>query len=128
MSRRAAPISNEAASSRPPLAPLLAVALALLVGCSSVGGDCNVAGAPPGSPGAARSDPIIGSVHLRGDRVVVPFVLIDDWIFLDGEMNDTKGMWMFDTGAREAISVHAGKVGQDNGEVVGSGFVGSGLD
>ena len=65
-------------------------------------------------------------VHLDGEKVVIPFTLINDWIFIDGEINGTKGRWMFDTGAAKSGSMNSLKVDQDDGKVIRTGFVGSG--
>ncbi len=65
-------------------------------------------------------------VHLDGEKVVIPFTLIKEWIFIDGEINGTAGRWMFDTGAAKSVSMNSLKVDQDDGKVIRTGFVGSG--
>ena len=65
-------------------------------------------------------------IYLEGDIVKIPVDLINDWPFIDGEINGVKGRWMFDTGNSKAFSVHSKKVIGVESKVVGSGFVASG--
>lgn len=78
------------------------------------------------APADDQAGPIEGRVYLVGDEVTMPFALIDDWIFIHGEINGTKGRWMFDTGSEQAVALNVKHVNQDNGVVIGTGFVGSG--
>ncbi|TDO71124.1 hypothetical protein EV143_110118 [Flavobacterium chryseum] len=65
-------------------------------------------------------------IYLEGDVVKLPVTLIDDWPFIDGEINGVKGHWMFDTGNSKAFSIHSKKVIGVKSKIVGSGFVASG--
>lgn len=65
-------------------------------------------------------------IYLEGDVVKIPVDLINDWPFIDGEINGVKGRWMFDTGNSKAFSLHSKKVVGVESKVVGSGFVASG--
>tara|TARA_B110000208_G_scaffold141041_1_gene170191 strand:- start:109 stop:1074 length:966 start_codon:yes stop_codon:yes gene_type:complete len=65
-------------------------------------------------------------VHLEGDRIRIPITIIEDWPFIDGEINGVKGRWMFDTGNGKDISLHTRKLQGVDSKVIGSGFVGSG--
>ena len=49
-------------------------------------------------------------IYLEGDVVKIPVDVINDWPFIDGEVNGVKGRWMFDTGNSKAFSVHSKKV------------------
>jgi len=65
-------------------------------------------------------------IYLEGDVVKIPVDLINDWPFINGEINGVKGRWMFDTGNSKAFSIHSKKVVGVESKVVGSGFVPSG--
>lgn len=65
-------------------------------------------------------------IKLEGDTIKISFITIGDWIFIDGEINNTKGRWMFDTGKEKAISLNADKLKNLNPNEIGTGFVGSG--
>jgi hypothetical protein len=65
-------------------------------------------------------------IYLEGDMVKIPVDLINDWPFINGEINGVKGCWMFDTGNSKAFSVHSKKVIGVESKVLGSGFVASG--
>lgn len=65
-------------------------------------------------------------IYLEGDVVKIPVDLINDWPFINGEINGVKGRWMFDTGNSKAFSVHSKKAVGVESKVVGSGFVASG--
>jgi hypothetical protein len=96
--------------------------------CATIVGGCEGEGDPilVDAPADGHARPVEGRISLVGDEVTIPFSLIDDWIFINGELNGTKGRWMFDTGSQQAIALNVKHVNQDNGVVVGSGFVGSG--
>ena len=64
--------------------------------------------------------------YLKGDTIKIPLVLIRDWPFIEGEINGVKGLWMFDTGKSDAISLHSKKVQGVTSAPAGSGFVASG--
>ncbi|MDR7372863.1 hypothetical protein [Flavobacterium aquidurense] len=66
------------------------------------------------------------SIYLEGDVVKIPVDLINDWPFIDGEINGVKGRWMFDTGNSKAFSLHSKKMTGVESKTVGSGFVASG--
>lgn len=65
-------------------------------------------------------------IYLEGDVVKIPVDLINDWPFIDGEINGVKGRWMFDTGNSKAFTPHSKKVVGVESKIVGSGFVASG--
>ena len=65
-------------------------------------------------------------IYLEGDVVKIPVDLINDWPFINGEINGVKGRWMFDTGNSKAFTLHSKKVVGVESKVVGSGFVASG--
>ncbi|MDR6844460.1 hypothetical protein [Flavobacterium granuli] len=65
-------------------------------------------------------------IYLEGNVVKIPVALINDWPFINGEINGVKGRWMFDTGNSKAFSVHSKKVVGAESKAVGSGFVASG--
>jgi len=64
--------------------------------------------------------------YLEGDVVKIPVDLINDWPFINGEINGVQGRWMFDTGNSKAFSVHSKKVHDVESKIIGSGFVASG--
>lgn len=68
----------------------------------------------------------INEVKLEGDIVSIPFRLIGEWIFIDGEVNGIKGRFMFDTGSKNAITLNSNKIKGIEPEEMGKGFVGSG--
>lgn len=65
-------------------------------------------------------------IYLEGEVVKIPLTLINDWPFIDGEINEVKGRWMFDTGNSKAFSIHSKKMTGVESKVIGSGFVASG--
>ena len=66
------------------------------------------------------------NINLEGDLVKMPITMIEDWPFIDGEINGVKGRWMFDTGNGDDISPHSRKLLEVESNKVGSGFVSSG--
>lgn len=65
-------------------------------------------------------------IELEGDTVKIPFIIIGNWIFIDGEVNEIKGRWMFDTGNNKVISLNSDKLKDITSNETGSGYVGSG--
>ena len=65
-------------------------------------------------------------IYLEGDEIKIDVAIINDWPFIDGEINGVRGRWMFDTGNSKAFSLHSKKVTGIEYKVIGSGFVASG--
>lgn len=62
------------------------------------------------------------TIYLTGDVVKFQISLIEDWPFIDGEINGVRGKWMFDTGNNEPFSLHSKKVVGVKSEKVGLGI------
>ncbi|MFN3489965.1 MAG: hypothetical protein ACK4YV_12570 [Emticicia sp.] len=65
-------------------------------------------------------------IKLEEDTVSVQFELVNEWIFINGEVNGVKGRFMFDTGSKNAVTLNSIKIKNIEPQVIGEGFVGSG--
>lgn len=73
-----------------------------------------------------KEQDVNSEIKLDGEIVSVPFELVNEWIFINGEVNGIKGRLMFDTGSMNAITLNSAKITNIEPEVLGDGFVGSG--
>ena len=78
-----------------------------------------------GNPPAYQIQPT-PSFHIAGEQVVLPFVLVDEYPFIEAEVNGAHGKLMFDTGANGALALNSRTVPLPPGEVIGTGMFGSG--
>lgn len=64
--------------------------------------------------------------RLKGDRVVLPIVMVREFPFLEGELSGVKGKLMLDTGVDQALTVNDHRVPLTEGHPDGKGHFGSG--
>ena len=78
--------------------------------------------AAPRSPDAA----VNAKVHLQGEFLSLPLVLVKGYPFLEGEINGTKGKLLFDIGEESSFSLDSHRITPPNGKEIGKGYFGSG--
>jgi len=64
--------------------------------------------------------------RLKGDTVSLPFVMVREFPFVEGEVNGVKGKFLLDTGALGALSLNHNHIKLPDGRVIGQGNFASG--
>ena len=111
---------------RPALLPLsLAAALWVITDCMRAW--TQAAPAPAAQPGSHNPDAAVNEkVHLQGESLTLPLVLIKGYPFLEGEINGTKGKLLFDIGEDASFALDSHRIQPPDGKEIGKGFFGSG--
>lgn len=86
--------------------------------------------AAPGATALAQDVPrgaaIAPEFRLKGDTVIIPFVMVREFPFVEAEVDGVKGKLMLDTGAAEAFSLNHNPLKLPEGRSIGQGQFGSG--
>ena len=83
--------------------------------------------APATQPATRSPDTAVNeTVHLQGESLALPLVVIKGFPFLEGEINGTRGKLLFDIGEEASLALNSHLVTPPNGKVIGNGFFGSG--
>ena len=111
---------------RPALLPLsLAAALWVITDCMPAW--TQAAPAPAAQPGSHNPDAAVNEkVHLQGESLTLPLVLIKGYPFLQGEINGTAGKLLFDIGEEASFALDSHRIQPPDGKEIGKGFFGSG--
>jgi hypothetical protein len=64
--------------------------------------------------------------RLPDDTVTLPFTMVREFPFVEGEIQGVRGKFLLDTGMRDALVINDHRVPLTGGEQIGSGFFGSG--
>ena len=65
-------------------------------------------------------------IRMSGDRVILPFVMVREFPFIEGSVSGVSGKFLFDTGAQDALSLNSHRIPIDNLVIAGKGIFGSG--
>ena len=82
----------------------------------------------PAAPHLSRipDDAVNQKVHIQGDFLSLPLILVKGYPFLEGEINGTEGKLLFDIGADSSFVLNSHRVTPPDGKVVGNGSFSSG--
>lgn len=83
----------------------------------------------PGVSAAAQRPPSetqAPEFRLTGDSVIIPFTMVREFPFVQGQVAGVPGKFLLDTGARDALALNHHRIPMEGGISVGTGKFGSG--